>query len=296
LVFRKSFAFSLQHQFTTTATSGGNITSDGGAAVTARGVCWATTSTPTTANSKTTDGTGTGSFTSSLTNLSANTTYYVRAYATNSAGTAYGSQVSFITKLISGGTVSDVDGNSYSTVTIGTQEWMAENLMTTKYNDGTAIPNVTNTTTWTWLTTGAYIWYNNYAATSHGALYNWFTIITGKLCPIGWHVSSNAEWTTLTTYLGGESVAGGKLKETGTSNWSSPNTSATNETGFTALPGGFRDNYGSFYNVGNYGYWWSSTEYNKDIAWKWSMSYNSSNVIRSSNYKHYGFSVRCLRD
>lgn len=286
---------------TTSATSGGSISSDGGATVTARGVCWSTSQTPTTSNSKTTDGTETGSFTSSLTGLTPNTTYYVRSYATNSAGTAYGTQVSFTTSSIGQlGTVTDTEGNIYKTISIGTQTWMAENLKTIKYNDGTAIPLVTDGAAWAALSTPGYCWYNNDAATykaTYGALYNWYTVNTGKLCPTGWHVPSDSEWTILTTYLGGESVAGGKLKETGTSHWHNPNTSATNETGFTALPGGFRNLDGSFfYNVGDYGRWWSSSESSTTYAWDRGMQYDNSNVWGFNNIKQYGFSVRCLRD
>jgi len=218
----------------TTATSGGNITTDGGATVTAIGVVWSTTQNPTveTNHGKTTDGSGTGSFTSNLTGLAAGTTYYVRAYATNSVGTSYGNEVSF-TALPASETVTDADGNTYNTVTIGTQVWMKENLKTTKYADGTAVANVTDNTAWT--TAGAaYAWYDNNISNkaTYGALYNWYAVDPASngnknLCPTGWHVPSDAEWTSLTTNLGGESVAGGKLKEDGTSNWLTPNTGAT---------------------------------------------------------------------
>lgn len=154
------------------AQSGGNITVDGGATITARGVCWSTSQNPTITNSHTSDNSGPGSFTSSLTGLIQNTTYYVRAYATNSAGTAYGNEISFTTK----GPVTDIDGNVYYTVTIGSQVWMAENLKTTKHNDGTAIPLVTDPTQWGNLTTPGYCWNNNDETTyknTYGALYNW---------------------------------------------------------------------------------------------------------------------------
>jgi uncharacterized protein (TIGR02145 family) len=295
----------------TTATSGGNISSDGGATVTARGVCWSTLANPTTAlTTKTSDGTGTGVFTSSLTGLTANTTYYIRAYATNSVGTAYGTQVSF-TSLPGGqtGTVTDIEGNIYNTVTIGTQTWMAENLKTTKYNDGTAIPNVTVDATWAALTTGAYSDYSNTPAnsTTYGRLYNWYAVDNnaatkmasngGKnVCPTSWHIPTDAEWTTLTTYLGGESIAGGKLKETGTTHWLSPNMGATNETGFSALPGGFRNDLGACYNIGTYVLWWSSTEYSNTSAGYRLINYDSASVISGSFNKRSGFSVRCIRD
>jgi uncharacterized protein (TIGR02145 family) len=143
-------------------------------------------------------------------------------------------------------TVTDIDGNAYNIVTIGGQAWMKENLKVTKYKDGTTIPLVTATGAWVALTTPGYSFYNNSVTGGvYGALYNWYTVNTGKLCPTGWHVPSTTEWTTLETFLGGASVAGGKLKETGTSKWFSPNTGATNETGFTALPGGARNYLGT---------------------------------------------------
>ncbi len=196
-------------------------------------------------------------------------------------------------------TVTDIEGNVYKTVTIGKQVWMGENLKTTKFNDGTTIPLVTDNKAWEALKTPAYCWYKNDATANkntYGALYNWYTIGTNKLCPKGWHVPTDAEWTTLTTYLGGENVAGGKLKETGTTHWESPNTGATNETGFTALPSGYRIYYGTYDNIGNFGYWWNSTESATSIAYFRNMYYKVSNVLRSYLDKQNGFSVRCLRD
>jgi len=293
----------------TTATSGGIISDDGGATVTARGVCWSTSQTPTIADNITSDGTGAGSFTSAISGLTANTTYYVRAYATNSAGTGYGSAMSFTTlegnngtivfnPNITYGTMTDIDGNTYKTVTIGTQTWMAENLKVTKYNDGTAIPNVTDETAWSSLTTGAYCNYNNDPSTAatYGRLYNWYAVNTGKLCPTGWHVPTDAEWETLREYLGGYEVAGGKLKETGTTHWNSPNEGATNASGFTALPGGGRYNDGTFDYIGDNGIWWSSTEGSTSYALGWYLNYNNYNLTYNNSSKVDGFSVRCVRD
>jgi uncharacterized protein (TIGR02145 family) len=192
-----------------------------------------------------------------------------------------------------------INGDEYPIVKIGGQIWMAENLKATNYNDGTDIPLVEDENTWVSLSTPAYCWYYNDESTygnTYGALYNWYTAETGKLCPTGWHVPSDAEWTTLTDYLGGESVAGGKLKETGTEHWLSPNIGATNETGFTALPGGYRSYDGPFNNIGRYGYWWSASEYDTYLARRRSMCYNNSNVPRDLSSKKIGFSVRCLRD
>src|SRR5690554_4690979 len=196
------------------------------------------------------------------------------------------------------GSITDIDGNTYKTVTIGTQTWMAENLKVTKYNDGIAIPNVTDNTAWSELTTGALCDYDNTPSNSetYGKLYNWHAVNTGKLCPTGWHVPSDAEWTELTDYLGGTSVVGGKLKETGTTHWNSPNTGATNETGFTALPGGYRFFNGAFDNFGYIGHWWSATEGNTYGAWYRELYFYYSSVYRDYYYKEEGYSVRCVRD
>jgi uncharacterized protein (TIGR02145 family) len=285
----------------TTAKSGGNITDDGGATVTARGVCWSTSQNPTISGSKTENGTGVGNFTSNISGLEPNTTYYVRAYATNSKGTGYGNALIIREK------VTDADGNVYSTVVIGNQKWLVENLKTTKYNNGTPIPNVLPGEDWTSLTTGAYVWYANDEASyknAYGALYNWYAVNTGKLCPTGWHVPTDAEWTTLTDYAGGWKVAGGKLKSTRTApaaypSWASPNTGATDEYGFSALPGGYRGNYdgtGYFYGVGNRGYWWSSTEDAAAHAWSRYMDYDAGYAAPAYGSKRPGLSVRCLRD
>jgi len=195
-------------------------------------------------------------------------------------------------------TVKDINGNVYKTVTIGKQVWMAENLKTTKYNDGTTIPLVTENTAWESLTTPAYCWNKNDATNKnrYGALYNWYTVNTNKLCPRGWHVPTDAEWATLTTYLGGESVAGGKLKETGTTHWLRPNTGATNETGFTALSSGGRYEDGRFYDLDSKGYWWSSTEEGEASAWCFQLQYAIRGINRVGSSKPFGMSIRCLRN
>jgi uncharacterized protein (TIGR02145 family) len=193
----------------------------------------------------------------------------------------------------------DFEGNEYKTVTLGTQEWMAENLKTTKYNDGTPIQMVTDNEAWVKLTTPAFSWYNNDSTenkNTYGALYNWYTVNTNKLCPAGWHVPADGEWMTLTTFLEGFRIAGGKLKEKGTGHWKSPNTSATNETGFNALPGGYRSIEGVFNYIRISGYWWSSTEYNESSIFFWNMVYKFSNIYKSRSEKYCGFSVRCLKD
>ena len=198
------------------------------------------------------------------------------------------------------GTVTDFDGNVYNTVTIGTQCWMQKNLSVTHYNDGAAIPLVTDNAAWSNLATPGYCWYNNDAATykaAYGALYNWYTVNTGKLCPTGWHVPDTTAWSTLINYLGGYSVAGGHLKEAGTTHWQSPNTGADNISGFTALPAGYRYSYdGSFYNLGYYAHFWSSTELDALNAWYSDLYYNNAFVGRFNGNEGNGFSVRCLKD
>jgi uncharacterized protein (TIGR02145 family) len=221
--------------------------------------------------------------------------------ATKSYVDVLGAKITMLENTLkAGGIVTDVDGNSYNTV-VGTQTWMAENLKVARYKNGTTIPLVTDNKAWAGLGTPGYCWYNNDEATNeatYGALYNWFTVNTGNLCPADWHVPTDAEWTTLITYLGGGSVAGGKLKETGTTHWFSPNYGATNETGFTALPGGNRSIYGACGSIGNIGYWWSSSG-TPSASWYWSMSYGGTSIHRDSDgYGNVlnGFSVRCLRD
>jgi uncharacterized protein (TIGR02145 family) len=282
----------------TTASSGGNISNDGGGTITARGVVWSTTQNPTIAlTTKTNNGTGTGSFTSSITGLSPGTVYYVRAYATNSAGTAYGNQQTLTTATSSNPV--DVDGNVYTTVTIGTQVWMAENLKTTKYRNGNAIPTNLTDAAWGSTTTGAYAIYNNDADnnTTYGKVYNWYAVADSRnLCPVGWHVPSDGEWTILENHLGGASVAGGKLKST-SSLWTAPNANATNESGFSGLPGGFRFSGGIYLDVGGYGFWWSSTElFPTSNAWYRNLLYNVGNSGRDNLSKRNGYSVRCIKD
>jgi len=207
-------------------------------------------------------------------------------------------------------TVTDIDGNVYKTITIGDQIWMAENLKTTKYNNGTDIPLVTDSAAWSDLSEPGYSWYNNNEETykkQYGALYNWHAVNTGKLCPTGWHVPSDAEWKELEIQLGmslsnADSTGwrgtdeGGKLKEAGYLNWTSPNIGATNESKFSALPGGNRNSDGTFGRISTSGYWWSATENNDNRIWYRRMYYNNSNVARNLNDKQLGFSVRCIKD
>jgi uncharacterized protein (TIGR02145 family) len=291
----------------TGATSGGNVTADGGASVTARGVVYGTAQNPTTANSTTSNGTGTGSFTSTLTGLTASTLYYVRAYATNAAGTAYGNEVSFTTQTSNGfascGSVPDIDGNTYQTVQIGTQCWTQSNLKVSKYRNGDNIPTGLDNSQWSSTSTGAYAIYNNDPVNDglYGKLYNWYAVNdTRGICPTGWHVPSDAEWTTLTDFLGGTSAAGGKMKSTATQptpgGWNSPNTGATNSSGFTGLPGGYRDSGGAFFDLGYVGVWWSSSDAGSSTAWYRNLYYFNASAFRFNFNHRDGYSVRCVRD
>ncbi len=298
------------------AMGGGSITDDGGADISARGLCWATTPTPTVDDQKTNDGTGTSTFNSTMTGLQPNTSYYVRAYATNSKGTAYGDEKPFVTLKKTPkpvyGSITDQEGNTVKTVQIGTQTWTAENLNVTQYSDGIAIPNVTDGGTFWKLTTGAYCNYNNDAgnAATYGRLYNWYAVNTGKLCPTGWHVPSNDEWHVLENYLtdngysyggSGSYIAKSMAATTGWKEGSigiGNNPSTNNKSGFSALPVGGRVGYGNgpFGTIGDYGYWWSSTEYSSNSADNWDLRYDHDYLYNDHYGKGNGFSVRCLKD
>jgi len=188
---------------------------------------------------------------------------------------------------------------NYPSVLIGAQYWMEKNLEVTTYRNGDPIPYVTDATAWAALTTGAWCYYNNDPANAslYGKLYNWYAVNDPRgLAPTGWHVPTDVEWTTLSTTLGGDAVAGGKMKVAGTTRWAAPNTGADNSSGFAGLPGGNRDSNGTFINVGNFGYWWSSSEEVPTFAWSRNLYYNNGNIVRYDFNKRNGFSVRCLRD
>jgi uncharacterized protein (TIGR02145 family) len=243
---------------------------------------------------------------SNITGLLPGTKYHFRVIAVNSAGTTNGKDTTFTTAGTGGnriifnpnltyGSLTDIDGNAYKTIQIGNQTWMAENLKTTRFNDGTAIPLVKDVVAWAELSSSAYCWYTN-DSVSYGAMYNWFTVNTGTLCPAGWHVPSDAEWTTLSTYLGGDTICGNQLKETGITHWQSPNTGATDESGFTALPGGYRGNDGSFTGIRKDDYLWSSSESSLIDATYRALFYDSGNGINGNSDKKDGFNVRCMKD
>ena len=199
----------------------------------------------------------------------------------------------------------DGDGNDYPVVETGKGEekciqyWMAVNLRSTKYSDQTSVPLVTNGAAWSAMPSDAYCWYNNNETaykSIYGALYNWYAVNTGKLCPTGWHMPTDEEWKALADHFGGLGYTGGRMKETGTTHWTAPNTGATNISGFTALPGGYRTENGSFVSMGNKGMWWSDTDYDASSAWFRSMTYDSDIMIRDHSGQKNGFSVRCVKD
>ncbi|MDD2304506.1 MAG: fibrobacter succinogenes major paralogous domain-containing protein [Prolixibacteraceae bacterium] len=200
------------------------------------------------------------------------------------------------------GEATDIDGNVYKTVTIGTQVWMAENLKTTKYRNGDPIPNVTGSVTWVNLKTGALCDYNNSQNSSakYGKLYNWYTVVDSRnIAPIGWRVASNSDWETLILHLGGENMTGGKLKETGVLNWVSPNFGATNSSGFTALPSGGRGDHGDYFGIGEVGNWWTTdnpTTLSDDMACTTYIYSNEESLGRTFTNRYVGFSVRCIKE
>jgi uncharacterized protein (TIGR02145 family) len=243
------------------------------------------------------DGTGTGCFSSAISGLTDNSTYYVRAYATNATGTGYGNEEVYT--VIPG--------------TIGTQVWTTQNLNVSTYRDGTPIPQVTDPTAWQNLTTGAWCYYNNSTANgaTYGKLYNWYAVagiydasslstpsLRKNLAPAGYHIPTDEEWTILSTTLGGESVAGGKMKALGTALWSTPNAGATNSSGFGGLPGGMCNNGAGFYDIRNFGRWWSSTVKDASSAWTRSLYSVGPSLLRdgAQNTSSFGYSVRCVKD
>jgi uncharacterized protein (TIGR02145 family) len=277
----------------TAATSGGDVLDAGGGVISAKGVVWATHTAPVISSDVfSDDGTGTASYTSTVTPLLAGNKYYVRAYATNTAGTSYGAEYSFNTKI------ADIDGNTYNTVTVGTQVWMAENLKTTKWQNGNAIP--TTTADITAIVSPEYQWaYNDNSGNiaAYGRLYTWAAATdVRKICPTDWHVPTNTEWESMKTFLGGEAAAGGKIKEAGLSHWASPNTNATNETGFTARPGGYRMPAGTYVSLTISSYFWSSTVDDASLAWGQGLHSSDGDMLQGGYVYNDGVSIRCLRD
>ena len=282
------------------AKSGGVVISDGGFEVVAKGVVWSEKENPTVADNVSTDTIDNGdSFECFLSGLEANTKYYVRAFATTSAGTGYGNEFIFST-IKELPTVKDIDGNVYHVVQIGEQFWMVENLKTTRLNNGTNIPPLYDSAYWVSSKVPGYCWYNNNKADNgdtYGALYNWYTINTGKLAPAGWHIPTTEEWLELRNYVG-EKYAGSYLRETGNTHWATIDDHGTNEYGFTALPGGLRLYNNTFDQLRWNGYWWTSSE-STQIADHYAIVnisvYHTTFEIQDA-VKNEGFSVRCIKD
>jgi uncharacterized protein (TIGR02145 family) len=286
------------------AVCGGNVTDDGGDIISERGICWSPLHIPTIADSKTIDGTGNGSFTSVIQNVNPATTYFVRAYATNSKGTSYGNTQFFVTKQGNVGAVTDIDGNVYHTVNIGTQVWMVENLNVTKFRNGDNIPNVTDSLAWNNCGTNpAYCNYDNNPANSiiYGKLYNWYTLNDSRNpAPNGWHVSTHDDWAKLKGYLRIYTViyetVGSMLKKNDYSLWENLVDFEVPSCGFEALPGGNRDIYG-FRKMRNYGYWWTITPGNSGDSENTALlGSEQCELVINSYYKSCGFSIRCVKD
>ena len=293
---------------------GGDISNDGGSSIVLRGICYSTSPNPNMGNQRTEDGSGIGSFNTVLRGLNSSTTYYARSYAKNSNGVVvYGNEVSFTTIASLPGvrcpgtpTVTDIDGNIYNTVQIGNQCWTQSNLKTSRYRNGDNIPTGLTNSDWANIYSAAYAIYNNDPVNDslYGKLYNWYAVNDSRrICPTGWHVPSDWEWTELENHLGGSNVAGGSLKSSITQpslgGWILPNYGATNPFGFTALPGGLR--FYDFLNVTNYAGWWSSTFFNLFVGGGGNATYRALNDYTNTSYKLngtliLGLSVRCLKD
>jgi uncharacterized protein (TIGR02145 family) len=273
------------------ASCGGEITSEGNVAVTARGICWAVNANPSITDNVVNIGNGPGMFTTSITSLAPTTTYHVRAWATNSVGTAYGNDISFTT-------YSNVPAPP-AAVTICSQVWMTKNLDVTAYRNGDPIPQVTDAGQWQNLTSGAWAYVNGDPATNgnYGKVYNWYAVNDPRgLAPAGWHIPSQTEYSSLVNCLGTEYIAGGKLKTSGTSDWMAPNTGASNSSGFTALPGGRRSGAGAYNSFGTQGLFWTVTAQSATNAWGVSLLYSSAGTSFTSVQNKEGAMVRCVKD
>lgn len=284
------------------AVCSGTVTDNGGASNTEKGICWSLLPDPDLGDDShhVSVNTGPDIYNCTLTELSSGTLYYVRAYVRNGGGTTYGDQIEFRTK------VADAEGNLYGTVLIGDQVWMTENLRVLKYNDNSDIPNITENSEWIGQTEGAYCWYENDISykTTIGALYNWYAVGTGKLCPVGWHVPTNEEFNTLELFLGmdPESIdvwdwrgtdQGSQLKST--TGWKAGE-NGTNSSGFSAIPGGYRYGAdGGFNALDKLTYYWCS-ERNTELAWYRRLDGPETGIFKGSTYKRGGKYIRCIKN
>lgn len=273
------------------------VLDDGNAEILSRGVCWSTQTRPTLSMNSTNDGIGLGSYESKVSGLIQTGKYYVRPYVINTFSTTYGETVEFQTKEGDGKQVIDYDGFVYNTVLIGNQIWLTENSYAKHYQDGNLVyskkqsfvPFNSNNC----ITIETWDFKNSEEATYYGETFTWEkTMNEGNICPTGWHPASSAEWDDLIYFLGGPSVAGGKLKEKGIGHWQPPNEGATDAYGFTALPSGYNK---SVY-VGVYAYWWSATEYDSINALGWYLKYDGEEAVPFYAHKGVGMSVRCIKD
>ena len=285
----------------TSAHSGGNVTQFGGSAIVNRGLCYSITPNPTIDDSVVylQGPSGNGAFVGDISGLTGGTTYYVRAFAVNAFSVAYGNQLVFTTQLPANGGLTDIDGNVYDTIVIGNQVWMRQNLKVTKYNNGNDLPHITANAAWSALTGGAYCHYGNNTSTgaTYGKLYNYYVVSDNRnICPVNWHVPHLAEWQALETYLGGNSIAGGKLKAVDTVYWASPNADATNSSGFTAFGGGSRSSTGVSGDMGYYGNWWTNDEYDVSKGYAMDLSYGNGSSHLFQRTKSIGMSIRCIKD
>ncbi|MFT3909740.1 MAG: fibrobacter succinogenes major paralogous domain-containing protein [Ferruginibacter sp.] len=280
---------SINRVFSKSAVVDGYVLYDGGHSVTERGICYSTSSSPTTANNKISNGNGEGTYSTIVPGLSPTSTYYARAYAINDIGTVYGNEINFTTEA------------DLESVQIGTQVWTAKNLNVDYFKNGEFIPNVQENVFWAQLNSASGCWWQNNLSygVQYGKLYNWYAVIDPRgLAPEGWHIPTETEWNTLINYLGGTTVAGGKLKEAGNSHWQAPNTGADNSSGFTGLPGSCRngDFTGEFpYSIGEDGLWWSATEISNQ-AKCFLLSKDNASIFNALSNKQSGFAIRCVKD
>jgi uncharacterized protein (TIGR02145 family) len=304
-----------------TATCNATISDDGGAEITIRGFVWDTTSSPSLETNLgfSENGTGTGSFTNTLTELSHETSYYVIAYATNEIGTAYSEEVEFSTSELTWNgtsctdceTVTDVDGNVYRTVSVGDQCWLVENLKTTKFNDGADISNVTNNDDWNSLSIAAFAWYDNDITNkdADGAIYNYYAVATDKLCPTGWHVATDNEWKELEGFV--DSQYGLGNAEWDAASWRGDDVgvklktrydwnfegNGTDDFGFEVYPNGFRDAVsGEFERKNEWGTIWTDKNGTETDNYRREFSVQEDRSARYNCSPRSGYAVRCLKD
>ena len=296
------------------AVCGGKITSSPGSTITEKGICWSVNPNPTKENFFIATGSGMSNFSTTISGLLPKTLYYVRAYAINGSGISYGNLESFTTldglQSNPGNGLSDLDGNSYSSIVLGNgQEWMGENLRTSTFSNGEPIIQVQDSAQWYSIASPAWVSVSNSANfdNPHGKLYNWYAVADARnVCPIGWHVPTDADWSSLVHYLDSSSTstamgvqsgtAGGKLKQAGTTNWVYPNTGATNEINFSALPAGIRLSNGDFQSFGEKNFFWSTNEADGLNGYGRYLYSNNSSVVRIFEDKRTGGTVRCLKD